>query len=83
MKVTNNHSGVFNNVDTLLALSVSHGALGSGRTKMELKKEEPLVFCIPFKWLGFLCVLTLSSVICFVYSYYKSYDAMLKYKIFN
>ena len=38
----NNYSGVFNNVDTLIALSVSHGALDSGKTKMELVKGEAL-----------------------------------------
>ena len=34
VKVINSHSGVFNNVDTLLGLSVSHGALDSGKTKI-------------------------------------------------
>ena len=78
----NSHSSVFNNADTLLALSVSHSALDSGKTKMELVKEEALNICSPFKWSGFLCVLALSSVcLCFVHCYYKSYDAMLKYKI--
>ena len=33
VKVMNSHSGIFNNVDTLLALSVSHGALNFGKTK--------------------------------------------------
>ena len=76
VKVMNSHSGVFNNVDTLLALSVSHGALDSGKTKMELVKEEALNICSPFKWSGLLCVLALSSVcLCFVHCYYKSYDA--------
>ena len=78
----NSHSGVFNNFDTLLALSVSHSALDSGKTKMELVKEEALNICSPFKWSGFLCVLALSSVcLCFAHCYYKSYHAMLKYKI--
>ena len=78
----NSHSGVFNNVDTLLPLSVSHSVLNSGKTKMDLVKEEALNICSPFKWLGFWCVLALSSVcLCFVHCYYKSYDAMLKYKI--
>ena len=83
VKVMNSHSGVFNNVDTLLALSVSYGAaLDSGKTKMELVKEEALNICGPFKWSGFFCVLSLSSVcLCFVHCYYKSCDAMLKYKI--
>ena len=43
VKVMNSYSGVFNNVDTLLALSVSRGA----ETKMELVKEE-LTICSPF-----------------------------------
>ena len=78
----NSHSGVFNNVDTLLALSVSHSALDSDKTKTELVKEEALNICSPFKWSGFLCVLALSSVcLCSVHCYYKSYHAMLKYKI--
>ena len=42
VKVMNSHSGVFNNVDTFLALSVSYSALDSGKTKMELVKEEAL-----------------------------------------
>ena len=82
VKVMNSHSGVFNNVDTMLALSVSHGALDSAKTKMELMKEEALSICSPFKLSGFLCVLALSSVcLCFAHCYYKSYDFMLKYKI--
>ena len=82
VKVMNSHSGVFNNVDTLLALSVFQSALDSGKTKMELVKKETLNICTPFKRSDFLCVLALSSVcLCFVHCYYKSYDAMLKYKI--
>ena len=56
----NNHSGVFNNVDTSLASSVPHGALDSGKTKMKLVKEERLNICSSIKWSGFLCVLALS-----------------------
>ena len=68
--VMNSHSGVFNNVDTLLALSVSPSALDSGKTKMDLVKEEALNICNSFKWSGFLCVLALSSVcLCFVHCY--------------
>ena len=75
----NSHCGVFNNAETLLALSVSHGALDSGKRKMELVKEEALNICIPFKWSGFFCVVALSSVcLCFVYCFYKSYDAILQ-----
>ena len=56
--------------------------LDSGKTKMELVKEEALSICSPFKGLGSLCLLVLSSVcLCFAHYYYKSYDAMLKYKI--
>ena len=82
LKVMNNPYGVFNHVDTLLALSVSHGALDSSKTKMELVKEEALNICSPFKWSGFFCALALSSACkCSVHCYYKSYNAMLKYKI--
>ena len=49
---------------------------------MDLVKEEALNICSPFKWSGFSYVLALSSVcLRFVQCYYKSYDAMSKYKI--
>ena len=59
VKVMNSHFGVFNNVDTLLALSISNGTLDSGKTKMELVKEALNIFS-RFKWSGFLRVLALS-----------------------
>ena len=49
VKVINSQSVVFNNVDTLLALSVSHGALDSPKTKMELVLQEALNICSTFK----------------------------------
>ena len=49
VKVINSQSVVFNNVDTLLALSVSHGALDSPKTKMELVLQEALNICSPFE----------------------------------
>ena len=62
----NSHSGVFNNVDTLLSLSVSHSALDSGKTKIELVKEEALNICGPFKWSGFfVCVCFIFSLLVF------------------
>ena len=82
VNVMNSQPDVFNNVDTLLALSSSHSALDSGKTKIELVNEEALNICSPLKWSLFLCVLSLFSVcLCFVHCYCKSYDAMLKYKI--
>ena len=45
---TSGRQGVFNNVDTLLALSVSHGALDFSKIKMELVKEEALNIYIYF-----------------------------------
>ena len=82
VKVMNSHSGAFYNVNTLLALLVSHGALDSGKPKIDLVKGEALNICSPFKWSGFLRLIALSSVcLCFAHCYYKSYDAMLKYKI--
>ena len=65
VKFMNNTSGVFNNVDTLLALSVSHGAFDSGKTKIELVKEEDSIFvvhlndqafCVYLLYLQFICV---------------------------
>ena len=64
----NSYSGVFNNVETLLALSVLHGAPDSDKSKMELVKEEAVNICSPSKCSGFLHVLVLSSVcLCFVH----------------
>ena len=78
----NSHSDVFNNVDTLSALSVSHGAFDFGKTEMELVKEEALNICSQFKWSDFFCKFTFFSVcLCFVHCYCKSYDTMLKDKI--
>ena len=58
----NSHSDVFNNVDTLSALSVSHGAFDFGKTEMELVKEEALNICSQFKWSDFFCKFTFFSV---------------------
>ena len=76
VKDMNSRSSIFNNVDTLLALSVSHGTLDSGKTKIEPVKKEARNICSPFKWSYFLCMLALSSVcLCFIHCYYKSYDS--------
>ena len=75
----NSHFCVFNNVDTLLVLSVPHAALDSGKTKIELVKEEVLNIHCPFTWSSILCMLAFSSVcLCLVHCYYKKYDAKLK-----
>ena len=58
VKVMNIHSGVFDNVDTLLALSVSHSGLDSGKTKMEPVKEAGV--CLHY--LQFACVLFIALV---------------------
>ena len=70
VKVMNSHSGVFNNADTLLALSVSHSGFDTGKTKMELVKEEALkicrtngqTFCVCLLYLQFACVLFIASI---------------------
>ena len=63
---TSGRHDVFNNVDILLALSVSHGALDSSKTKMKLVKEEALniyihlngqTFCVCLLYPQFVCVL--------------------------
>ena len=67
VKIMNSHSGVFNNIDTLLALSISHGALDSSKTKMELGKDQS------FKWSGFgVCFLYLQFVFVFFIAVIKA-----------
>ena len=66
VKVMNSHCDVFNNVDTLLALSLSHSALESGKIKMELVKEEALNICSPFKRsVFFVCACFIFSLLVF------------------
>ena len=61
------HSDVFNNIDTLLALSISHGALDSSKTKMELGKDQS------FKWSEFgVCFLYLQFVFVFFIAVIKA-----------
>ena len=47
-KVMNSHSGIFSNINTVLAFSVSHDTF-FGKTKMELVKEEAFNISSPFK----------------------------------
>ena len=49
------------------------------------KHRRSTQYLYPFKWSDFLCVLALSSVcLCFVHSYFKRFDTILKYKtMFN
>ena len=76
------HSKVFSNVDTILAISVSHSALDSNKTKGGLVQNKAINICTSFKWAGFLCVLGLASVCSSsVQCYYKSTGSILKYKL--
>ena len=76
------HSKVFSSVDTILAISVSHSALDSNKTKGELVQNEAINIYTSFKWAGFLCVLALASVCSSsVQCYYKSTGSILKYKL--
>ena len=58
----NNNPGVFNSIDTILAISVSHNALDTNKTKGELVQREASNICSTYRWCRFLCVLALSSV---------------------
>ena len=49
VKVMNSHSGVSNNVDTLLGLSVLHGALGAFTSSVLVLPELNLILVKP-KW---------------------------------
>ena len=76
------HSKVFSSIDTILAISVSHNALDSNKTKGELVQNEAINICTSFKWAGFLCVLGLASVCSSsVQCYYKNTGSILKYKL--
>ena len=57
------HSKVFSSIDTILAISVSHNALDSNKTKGELVQNEAINICTSFKWAGFLCVLGLAQFV--------------------
>ena len=56
------HSKVFSSADTNLAISVSHNAFDSNKTKEELVQNENINICTSFKLAGFLCILGLVSV---------------------
>ena len=74
------HSKVFSSIDTILAISVSHNAFDSNKTKGELVQNEAINICTSFKWAGFLCVLGLTSVCSSsVQCYYKNTGSILKY----
>ena len=66
----NIHSGIFNNVDTVLAFSVSYGAFDFGKTKMELVKLEAFnissrfshAFCLCLLYLEFFNILLIAII---------------------
>ena len=58
----NNDPGVFNSIDRILAISVSHNALDTNKTKEELVQREALNICSAYRSCRFLCVLALSSI---------------------
>ena len=65
-----------------LAISVSHNALDSNKTKKELIENEAINICTSFKWAGFLCVLGLASVCpSSIQCYYKNTWSIFKYKV--
>ena len=76
------HSKVFSSIDARLAISVSHNALDSNKTKVELVQNEAINICTSFKWGRFLCALDLASVCSSsVQCYYKNTGSILKYKL--
>ena len=54
---------IFSSIYTILAISVSHNALDSNKTKGELVQNEAINICTSFKWTGFLCALGLASIL--------------------
>ena len=78
----NDNPGVFSSIDTILAISVSHNALNTNKSKGELVQRKALNICSAYRWCGFLCVLALSSVsLSTVQCYYKSSGSPLKYRL--
>ena len=76
------NSDIFDNIDSILAMSVSHDSLDSGKIKAELVKQEAMHICDAFKWSGFLCVLALASVCSSrVQCYYKNIGSLVKYRL--
>ena len=76
------HSNVFISIDAILAISVSHNALNSNKTKGELVQNEAVNICTFFNWSGFLCVLGLASACSSSdHCYYKNTGWILKYKL--
>ena len=76
------HSKVFSSIDTILAISVSHNALDSNKTRGELVQNEAIIIRTSFKWAGFLCFRGLASVCSSsVQCYYKNTGSILKYKL--
>ena len=59
ISLINKHSEVFSSIDTILAISVSHNALDSNKTKGELVQNEAINICTSFKWAEFLWSLVL------------------------
>ena len=55
-QLLNNNSGVFNSTDLILAISVSHNAIDTNKTKEEIAQRESLNFCSAYRSCGFLCV---------------------------
>ena len=56
------HLNVFSSIDTILAISVSHNALDSNKTRGKLVQNEAINKCTSFMWAGFLCVLGLAAI---------------------
>ena len=78
------HSEVFGGIDIILAISVSHHALDSKKTKEKLVQNEAIRISASFKWAGFLSVLDLASVCSSsVQCNIKSTHALLKYKLMS
>ena len=55
----NNNPDDFNSIGIILAISVSHNALDTNKTKGELVQKEALNIFSANSWCGFLCALVL------------------------
>ena len=82
LSLSESNPDVFCNIDSIMAVSVSHASIDSLKTKAELVKHEAINICEPYIWSGFLCVLALASVCSSrVQCYYKNIGSEIKYRL--
>ena len=77
-----NNSSIFNDTDTTLAISVTHNAIDTNKTKDKSVQREALYICSTCSCCGFLCGIAMSPVYLGKFQcYYKNSGSCLKYRL--